>query len=182
MDRLLILLVWITLGLSATLAIGSNLTHVPQVVIPGTSNGLVAAGGLPGNTTGNSLTSPYVGYPIAANYTAGTITVGTTSTNLVNIAIPVGIWCIGGAVQYSGSSVLSTYVGGVITPLGPGNGGVLGVTQIVSGPTNGTAQQSVGLPSIEYVITTPTNFYLNAFLGAASDSGVYGTINAIRCG
>lgn len=65
------------------------------VVNPGTSSGLVAAAGLPGNTTGNAIAAGYVGEVIRSTAMSNT-TISTSATDVTgsNLPLPPGCWHI----------------------------------------------------------------------------------------
>jgi hypothetical protein len=63
-------------------------------VVPGTSAGVVAAAGLPGNTTGSAIAAGYVGEYKSATINLTAIN-STTPTNVTNdLSLTAGIWLI----------------------------------------------------------------------------------------
>jgi hypothetical protein len=72
------------------------------IVNPGTSSGLVAAAGLPGNTTGNAIATGYVGEVLEANLASSSAqsTVSGVYKDVGSLTLTKGIWLISAAVGY----------------------------------------------------------------------------------
>lgn len=81
-----------TQTLSARLNVG-----VAQIVVPGTSSGLVSASGLTGNTTGSAISAGFVGEKITATL-AGVIQVnpvaGTYYDDSGTLPLTAGVWMV----------------------------------------------------------------------------------------
>lgn len=66
---------------------------VAQIVVPGTSSGLVSASGLTGNTTGSAIAAGFVGEVI----TGGAITTTSLTTSeatISSITLTAGVWML----------------------------------------------------------------------------------------
>jgi len=66
------------------------------VVVPGTSAGVVAAAGLPGNTTGNTIATGYVGEKVTWTTPPSNQTINTTIADWTNasITLSAGVWLV----------------------------------------------------------------------------------------
>lgn len=156
----------------------SSCTNYPTV-IPGTTAGLVSASGVPGNSTGSSISTGFVGNYISnirssatPNFTSGTIcsidsgNVSFNDGNEVGITLAAGIWDIQGTGAFLGAAsttatILLLFIG---TAKGTGNTGQLtyaNTTQLniaFSAPATGTIQT----PVWRVTNASPVTYYLKA--------------------
>lgn len=87
----------------------STIFNKPQVVVPGTSNGLVSLNGVPGNTTGNAIASGYVGEVGFQNFGGVSITTTGVSQSIATVSIPTaGVWAVYVTADVSGSATTSS--------------------------------------------------------------------------
>jgi hypothetical protein len=76
------------------------------IVNPGTSSGLVAAAGLPGNTTGNAIATGYVG-EVVTFWESLTLTSSGTTTG-ANHSLAAGTWLIFATTSFSNGGTITT--------------------------------------------------------------------------
>jgi hypothetical protein len=68
------------------------------VVVPGTSAGVVAAAGLPGNTTGSAIAAGYVGESFLLRTSTG-VSIGTTGTSILSQSLGPGRWALDAGIS-----------------------------------------------------------------------------------
>ena len=75
------------------------------IVNPGASSGLVAAAGLPGNTTGNAIATGYVGEVVTFGESLALTSSGTTTG--ANHSLAAGTWLIFATTSFSNSGTIT---------------------------------------------------------------------------
>lgn len=163
------------------------------IATPGTSAGLVAAAGVPGNTTGNSIAAGYVGEKIQSSRlrSAGSSLSNGTPLNVASISITPGIWDIyaSAGFQYASAtatsmiaaiSTASSTLPGTDTTAVPDSAGQQRET---SDPviTTTSTDDSLDIISPAIVVTTTTTYYLVAQSAFSAGSvTAYGYLSATR--
>ena len=158
------------------------------VVVPGTSPGLVAAAGVPGNTTGSAIASGYVGEVITF------VTSGNTDTNFLasqpfvafSASLTKGIWLITGSIQaeffedHSNALNAGLYVAeiGLSASSSGYHGTYYADLASVDGtfPSwgNGTNSYGGNIPVfLSIVVTATTPYYLNTVCSASGTTALY---------
>lgn len=83
---------------------------VANIVVPGTSSGLVSASGLPGNTTGNAIASGYVGeQQLVNNWNGQTSLSSGTAYNVTSLSLPAGVWLVFGSAEINATTGTDLY-------------------------------------------------------------------------
>jgi hypothetical protein len=178
-------IIWI-LSLVSTLALGANqnLSNRIQVgtaniVVPGTSAGLVAAAGLPGNSTGSTAGSGYVGELIQStgNGTGGS---NGTSTQQASITLSAGSWDVTSTVVIGSASGITAAVFCINTISASESGCTVGydLTYVSVPGTTSNASGSIG--PIRKTISTSTTYYLNIRTVGAGSVSEYWNLRATR--
>jgi hypothetical protein len=157
----------------------STIFNKPQVVVPGTSNGLVSLNGVPGNTTGNAIASGYVGQTLTQTFantaatSSGAFQVGST------YSLPSGVWLvIGWAFINQGTSTGNSYF-----ILDVNTSAALRSAGAFEGATSGTLNISGQTMPLIVNSSTATNIYLMAqynYSTLGSSNVQNGYIQAVR--
>ncbi len=152
----------------------STIFNKPQVVVPGTSNGLVSLNGVPGNTTGNAIASGYVGEQQAvSNWSAQSSLTTNTSVNVTSLSLTAGVWAIYGAatILSTTGNLLEFAQLSISTTTATSN--YLATAQISA--NSSAALSDVGLVVNQYLVLSSTKpVYLVAFgLTTSGTWGVY---------
>lgn len=157
----------------------STIFNKPQVVVPGTSNGLVSLNGVPGNTTGTAIASGYVGQIIDSGSQTGiTVTSGAYVT-VAQITLTAGVWDVKGFVTCAIPGAATGIYGGLASATNSNTGWSYGFNA-ASGPVTTAAGGSVGVASY-YNVSTNTNVYLTSITaGGTSTNGVDARVYAVR--
>lgn len=82
------------LALFSITANASSIKTSSPVVVPGTSNGVVSASGLPGSTTGSAIAAGFVGEIIASSFSNYTATTSTADVTGATLPLTAGTWRI----------------------------------------------------------------------------------------
>jgi hypothetical protein len=135
------------------------------IVNPGTSSGLVAAAGLPGNTTGNAVAAGYVGEVKTSTSSLVVYSASATWENVANLTMTAGLWLVSGAVGdlYNSSSsgadlevAISGYSGSTTTD----HTAYFNAWSGVSTPTNTSNAVLTAMPV--FVRSDGTNLYIGS--------------------
>ena len=173
-------------NLSSRLNVG-----VAQIVVPGTSSGLVSASGLTGNTTGSAIAAGFVGQLLTLTSTNTGVTTSGAYNNVMGgttgLSVPAGVWLFYATVTLSaGTATGITSVAGVIsttTASGTGIGSDDSSMALSVGAAGVNTRLKIG-PVIQSISST-TTYYLNAALvyssaGTAAWAGPNCSLNALR--
>jgi hypothetical protein len=95
---------WITLNCDGTTWIRTG--H--GIVNPGTTDGLISASGVPGNTTGSAIASGYVGQQITATLSDSGNLTSNTATTIATLSVPAGIWMLYGIANFATNTLGQT--------------------------------------------------------------------------
>jgi hypothetical protein len=155
----------------------STIFNKPQVVVPGTSNGLVSLNGVPGNTTATAIASGYVGEQPAGSLRSGTggftystratVTTSGSYSSQISITLNAGIYLISTSVQAVNSGGSLGYSGYL----------AVGGTQVsdafaMQAPVNDAISFSIGpIPVVITANSTVVAFYAKD-TGVTSGAGV----------
>jgi hypothetical protein len=146
------------------------------VVVPGTSAGVVAAAGLPGNTTGSAIAAGYVGFNVRSQSGSLTMVAASGVVGVTSIFLPAG-----GTYLLSGTLVVNlsadTTCSLIVSDVSATN---TSLTGIVAGQDVGLAAQTatgkIGIvPTLYYQCSSSKTIYLNIYRNAAVSvtSGFY---------
>jgi len=145
------------------------------IVNPGTSSGLVAAAGLPGNTTGSAIAAGYVGEVKQSIVTNAQLT--TSQANVTSLSLTPGRWLVSGMVSLRSSPNTRIYVNGCITTTSGGSG-INGTTAVYGAVVNDGASTNYGQarPAAQiFDLASTTTVYLTGQVpinsSAANDCG-----------
>ena len=136
------------------------------IVNPGTSSGLVAAAGLPGNTTGTAIAAGYVGEVKTSTSSLVVYSASATWENVANLTMTAGLWLVSGAVgdTYNSSSsgadlevAISGYSGNTTTDHTAYFNAWFGT----STPTNTSNAVLTAMPV--FIRSDGTNLYIGSF-------------------
>jgi hypothetical protein len=97
---------------------------VAQIVVPGTSSGLVSASGLTGNTTGSAIASGFVGEWLHASPASVVVPSGSGGiTGVASLTLTAGDWDVWGHVTFGfGTSSGNTYLYSLLSTTSGGGG------------------------------------------------------------
>jgi hypothetical protein len=128
------------------------------IVNPGTSSGLVAAAGLPGNTTGNAIAAEYVGERISSSVTASSVNTGSHTT-IQSITLTAGIWDISCIVWAPSTTSLTNVDFGIATANNSNTGHIKGDTANTILCSAGT-DAGGSVPASRVTISAGATYYL----------------------
>ena len=135
------------------------------IVNPGTSSGLVAAAGLPGNTTGNAIAAGYVGEIKTSTSPQVVYSAPATWENLATLTMTAGLWLVSGMIQnsYNSSSSgadLQLAISGYSSTTVTDHTVFLNWWQGVAAPTNASDYSLTAMPV--FVRSDGTNLYIGS--------------------
>lgn len=154
------------------------------IVNPGTSSGLVAAAGLPGNTTGNAIAAGYVGEVVEATQATAASGIGTSVYfDAVSVTLTPGIWMINYLLCNTASGATELQLaGGISTTAGNSQAGLQeGDNWAFTLGAISTYNTHVSIPCYVVRPTTTTTYYGKAAIYFSSGSPQYSArITAVR--
>ena len=139
---------------------------VAQIVVPGTSSGLVSASGLTGNTTGSAITTGFVG---ETQKQTGTVTATASYVQWGSITLgPGGVYNLAGVATAQGGAAVGTYIELVIgTTTASSSGTTVGYDHVL-GAVN--ASQGTGCATIPCKqVVVPNGSTVTYYLNGRSD-------------
>lgn len=149
----------------------SGVANRPQIVVPGTSSGLVSASGLPGQTVGSTIGAGFVGECVQTTNSGVALSNGGQNT-VVTLVIPsAGDWDISGCAAFNGTGITVTgnqyllSISGTTNAINGSQGlpDANGQIRLQLAPFSCTASNEViafSIPSYQYLATASKTFFL----------------------
>ncbi len=156
---------------------------VAQIVVPGTSSGLVSASGLTGNTTGSAIAAGFVGEKLYSPNGGNSLTAGVYA-NGTSLSITAGVWSVTAFAYFSGVSGFTGGLVGISTDSGSttfsdvASSASPGAANIAWGAGNGTNDLAIQVSKYLDLASTTTYYCKIQCRGANVTCGAY--LQAVR--